>query len=103
MLAKPLVAETSEKSNLIDDRKFGNLMKSEHSINRPTLVNYVQEADEIDALEEVSCKLSKLNPPEKKTIIHFIFAFVWSLLANLSSCVNDFVVGHKLCLFESSD
>lgn len=61
-VAKPLVSETSEKSNLIDDRKYGNLMKSEHSINRPTLVNSVEDVDEIDALEEVSCKLSKLYP-----------------------------------------
>lgn len=47
-LAKPLVSETSEKSNLIDDRKFSNLMKSEHTINRPTLVNYEDEEEEND-------------------------------------------------------
>lgn len=44
-IAKPLVSETSEKANLIDDRKFSNLMKSEHTINRPTLVIY-EEGDE---------------------------------------------------------
>lgn len=49
-LAKPLVSETSEKSNLIDDRKFSNLMKSEHTINRPTLVNY--EEKEVEEVEE---------------------------------------------------
>ncbi|XP_031616412.1 A disintegrin and metalloproteinase with thrombospondin motifs adt-1 isoform X2 [Contarinia nasturtii] len=38
-IAKPLASETSEKSNLIDDRKFSNFMKSEHSINRPTLIS----------------------------------------------------------------
>lgn len=47
-LAKPLISETSEKSNLIDDRKFSNLMKSEHTINRPTLVNYEDDEEEND-------------------------------------------------------
>lgn len=80
VLSKPLVSETSEKSNLIDDRKYGNLMKSEHSINRPTLVNSVEEVDEIDALEEVSCKLSKLHPKklinnDNNFVITFAFVF----------------------------
>lgn len=39
--SKSSTSETSEKTNLIDEsRKFGNLMKSEHSINRPILVNF---------------------------------------------------------------
>lgn len=39
VLSKPLQSESGgEKSNLIDDRKFGNLMKSEHSLNRLSLV-----------------------------------------------------------------
>lgn len=40
VLSKPLQSEGGggEKSNLIDDRKFGNLMKSEHSLNRLSLV-----------------------------------------------------------------
>lgn len=39
--SKSTTSETSEKTNLIDEsRKFGNLMKSEHSINRPILVNF---------------------------------------------------------------
>lgn len=90
-LAKPVVSDTSEKSNLIDDRKYGNLMKSDHSINRPTLVNSVEEvADEIDALKEVSCKLSKFYPPKNK---HLQTTFMFHFL--------DFFSG--ACLFESSD
>lgn len=68
-ISKPIQPETSEKSNLIVDRKFGNLMKSEHSGNRPTLVNDVDEDDgdgegdvdveELDTLEEVSREHSK--------------------------------------------
>lgn len=45
------MSDTSEKSNLIDDRKFSNLMKSEHTINRPTLVNY-EEGEEEEGDEE---------------------------------------------------
>lgn len=45
-ITKPIASDTSEKTNLIDDRKFSNFMKSEHSINRPTLVNYMEEEKE---------------------------------------------------------
>lgn len=45
VVSKPITAETSEKTNLIDDRKYGNLLKSEHSSNRPTLVNYDDDED----------------------------------------------------------
>lgn len=44
-LTKPTPSDTSEKSNSIDDRKFNNFMKSEHTINRPTLVNYDEEEE----------------------------------------------------------
>lgn len=48
-----MTSDTSEKTNLIDDRKFGNLMKSEHSINRPSLslVNY-EDGEEEEEVEE---------------------------------------------------
>lgn len=45
-LTKPTTSDTSEKTNLIDERKFSNLMKSEHSMNRPSLVNYEQEEED---------------------------------------------------------
>lgn len=58
-------------------------MKSEHSINRPTLVNDVEDEEELDALEEVSLELSKLFQ-----ICYHIF--------------HRFSVSDRMCLFESS-
>lgn len=52
-LAKPLVSDTSEKSNLIDDRKYSNLMKSEHTINRPILVNYEEDDEEVEEENDI--------------------------------------------------
>lgn len=39
---KPTFSDNAaDKSNLIDDRKFGNLMKSEHNFNRLSLVRHL--------------------------------------------------------------
>lgn len=93
-ISKPILPDTSEKSNLIDDRKYGNFMKSEHSINRPTLVNDVEQIEdweELVAFEEVSLKLFKIiSKFKKKNSYQFSQASFFGWIS-------------AICLVESSD
>lgn len=44
---QPVAESTLEKSNLIDARKFGDLVKSEHNLNRLSLVSSTKKIEKI--------------------------------------------------------
>lgn len=54
---QPVAESTLEKSNLIDARKFGDLVKSEHNLNRLSLVSSTKNQQKNKNIVLVSIKI----------------------------------------------
>lgn len=63
VVTKQAVSDTvGDKSNLIDGKKYGDMVKSEHTLNRMTLVTSVSNT--------FVCRLYPRKPLESDEVVH---------------------------------